>query len=204
MLTHKQLFVFKAIALLFALMELVNLGFGIALGSTNMQNIGINTFYLTMYVSMFWMLFSLRSQEDMVKKAEKGVSAKQSEGESEKKEDLKISQEMVKNIAPNKVNGRWNTHQLFNTMAHFHLSVLNQDNDLLDFCVIETKDNNWFVVNKSSVDIKDPLLFDHSTDSFVMPHFFKNDNEAREYLIQLTAVETGLTEEVLRNVWEDE
>lgn len=71
----------------------------------------------------------------------------------------------------NKVNGVWDTHTLYKTINHTHVSYLYDDSILIDLMLVECGDGRWFIVDDTG-ELNDPSIHDKYSEVFSEPKFF--------------------------------
>ncbi|MEZ8733610.1 hypothetical protein [Vibrio sp. 10N.239.312.D08] len=92
---------------------------------------------------------------------------------------------------PNKRNGEWQTHDLFETVQHLHMTWITAETDIVDLMVVKCADGRWYACNDGS-DICSDVLFEPCADEFEEPIFFNSLEHLKRVICRLVSEQLGV------------
>ena len=103
---------------------------------------------------------------------------------------------------PKRINGKWDTHSFYKTVSHLHLSLLLDNNDFIDFLLVECADGRWFIIEESNT-FESVQLFDAYSSEFIEPKFYSSFDDAEKFACKLIAENTNLEFDEIYPYFED-
>jgi hypothetical protein len=101
-----------------------------------------------------------------------------------------------------KINEKWDAHTFYQTVSHLHLTLLSDENDLIDLMLVKCSDGQWFI-EQVSIPFESEKLFDAYSDEFVEPKFYSSSDEAEKIACKLIAENTSLEFDKIYPYFED-
>ncbi|EJE4208678.1 hypothetical protein M3899_003162 [Vibrio parahaemolyticus] len=93
----------------------------------------------------------------------------------------------IASVAPVRINGAWNTHELFQTVSHQHITIP-IDDQLFDVLLVECADGRWFANDEvGNLGAYAGRFFSDSRPLFEEPAFYTSLQQAEIVICQAIA-----------------